>query len=517
MSTDLTHFWKRGMDGVELAKKISLVNDLEIESNFLEFIEDVEVDNKHYNLMHTIRELQGHKPILIEGTEVFLQPSHSKHKNFGRTLHGLIGNKSFKVIECSKYLDENCQTLTWVQHKIRSFYVIKTLFTALNKFPHITNKEMIKFWNGRSEVKDYASLLESETIANEKPFFDPQNPALWNILSGINEKELKDSFFWSFFKEDTLPLFSFQSLSKNIKLLKMVFKQFINQHNIKQLKQIERESRTKISHYYRQTEKQGFAILARGLDSPMNSYPVKHLKSDAMLYPEFEFFDVIIPDGMKCHDHLNAVKNDVIMMEFIQATVASLTGKNYQSDLLKDYRDSYFIGADLKFDTILSQPKLSRRALIELQQFTNMHFTWVNDAEEYPKDHFETTADLYKLSLSFLGKVPNLSKIFKQDTYEFVRLASPIIRTAVFFNEKETKYALKDSLGIDLQSINVEKWRAILPDIVSSNEQQHYLLQEFIDEVNELFNQLIGSYEFMSEYKYEQLTKQLHNALKDLP
>ena len=51
----------------------------------------------------------------------------------------------------------------------------------------------------------------------------------------------------------------------------MVFKQFINQHNIKQLKQIERESRTKISHYYRQTEKQGFAILARGLDTPMNS------------------------------------------------------------------------------------------------------------------------------------------------------------------------------------------------------------------------------------------------------
>ena len=46
MNTDLTHFWKRGMDGVELAKKISLVNDLGIESNFLEFIEDVEVDNK---------------------------------------------------------------------------------------------------------------------------------------------------------------------------------------------------------------------------------------------------------------------------------------------------------------------------------------------------------------------------------------------------------------------------------------------------------------------------------------
>lgn len=420
------------------------------------------------------------------------------------------------MIESSKYLDENCQTLTWVQHKIRSFYVIKTLFTALNKFPNITNKAMIKFWNGRNEVKDYASLLESETVANDMPFFSPQNPALWNILSGINEGEVKDSFFWSFFREETLPLFSFQSLDKNIKLLKMVFKQFINQHNIKQLKQIERESRTKISHYYRQTEKQGFAILARGLDSPMNSYPIKHLKSDATLYPEFEFFDVIIPDGMKRHDHLNAVKNDVIMMEFIQATVASLSGKSYQSELLKDYRDSYFIGADMKFDIIVSQPKLSRRNLIELQQFANMHFAWVNDVEEYPKDHFETTADLYKLSLSFLGKVPNLSKIFKQDSYEFARLASPIIR-ATPLNEKESGYLLKEHLGIEKQNINFDKWRSIIPDITSSNEKQYYLSQEFIDEINELFNQLIGSYEFMSEYKYEQLTKQLYNALKDLP
>lgn len=71
MNTELTHFWKRGMDGVELAKKISLVNDLGIKSNFLEVIEDVEEDNKHYNLMHTIRELKGHKPILIDGVEVF--------------------------------------------------------------------------------------------------------------------------------------------------------------------------------------------------------------------------------------------------------------------------------------------------------------------------------------------------------------------------------------------------------------------------------------------------------------